>query len=154
MERTYLKLTGSYNPILKPPYTHWRCNPGTMPFQSADIPSSRPMVATVPNKPLYLGKPTPSVPADFFWSCSLTLAVSKGMVQNCTISTDITMHYSMKHSTVKNFCVVQKHYKDKIPKEYKKTKKQNLKSHFSLRSNTSRSGAVKLLKLILAEQLA
>ena len=61
-------LTGSYNPILKPPYKHWRCKPGTMPFHRADIPSSLAMVLTVPSKPLYLGKPTPSSIPTFFWS--------------------------------------------------------------------------------------
>lgn len=75
-------LTGSYNPILKPPYKHWRCKPGTMPFHRADIPSSLAMVLTVPSKPLYLGKPTSSSIPTFFWSWSLTLAVSRGIVQN------------------------------------------------------------------------
>lgn len=61
---------------------HWRCKPATIPFQSADNLSSLAMVAIVPNKPLYFGKLTSS-PTAFFWSWSLTLAVSKGMVQNC-----------------------------------------------------------------------
>jgi len=77
-------LTGSYNPILKPPYKHWRCKPGTIPFHRADIPSSLAMVLIVLSMPLYLGKPTPSSTPTFFCSWSLTLAVSRGMVQNCT----------------------------------------------------------------------
>lgn len=79
-------LTGSYKAILKPPYKHWRCKPGTMPFQRAETPSSLAIVLTVPSKPLYLGKPTPPssipTPSSFFCSWSLTLAVSKGIVQN------------------------------------------------------------------------
>lgn len=61
-------LTGSYNPILKPPYTHWRCKPGTMPFHRADMPSSLAIVLIVPSKPLYLGIPVPSLAGAFFWS--------------------------------------------------------------------------------------
>jgi len=74
-------LTGSYNPILNPPYKHWRCSPGTMPFQSAERPSSLAIVPTVPSIPLYLGKEDTSPATACFWSWSLTLAVSKGMVQ-------------------------------------------------------------------------
>jgi hypothetical protein len=71
-------LTGSYSPMRRPPYTTWRCRAGTRPFHRAAGPSSRATVATVPSRPLYLGGPPPSL---LFWSCSRTLAMSKGNVR-------------------------------------------------------------------------
>lgn len=59
---------------------HWRWRPGTIPFQSAAAPSSLAMVAAVPSRPRYLGT---SAPPALFWSWSLTLAVSSGMVHTC-----------------------------------------------------------------------
>lgn len=73
--------TGSYKPILKPPYKHCRWSPGIMPFQSEAAPSSLAMVATVPNIPLYLGMVNTSPATADFWSWSLTFAVSSGIVQ-------------------------------------------------------------------------
>lgn len=60
--------TGSYNPILRPPYRHWRCKPGIIPFQRADKPSSFAIVAIEPNKPLYLETPTDSPKGALFCS--------------------------------------------------------------------------------------
>jgi hypothetical protein len=53
-----------------------------MPFQSAAAPSSLAMVVAVPSRPRYLGAARSPAMA-FFCSCSLTLAVSRGIVVIC-----------------------------------------------------------------------
>lgn len=62
-----------------------------MPFQRANKPSSLAIVATVPNNPLYLDTPAPSNDPALFCSCSLTLAVSRGNVQNCNFTDSLDL---------------------------------------------------------------